>query len=68
MSCKLCKKYVSHANCVSHANYTSHAFITNHATCKSVKSQESLEVSVGDISLVCDINQGHEVLKVMEVI
>ena len=64
-----------HSKCVSHANHASNAYIRNHATCKSVKSQESLEVNVGYINLVCVINQElfeifkrHEVLKVMEVI
>ena len=64
----MCLVSYVHSKCVSHANHASNAYIRNHATCKSVKSQESLEVNVGDISLVCDINQGHEVLKVMEVI
>ena len=39
--------YASHSKCVSHANHASNACIRNHATCKSVKSQESLEINVG---------------------
>ena len=41
----------------SHANHASYVCIRNHATCKSVKSQESLEINVGDINLVFIISQ-----------